>query len=522
MQQISSLCTSNYPRVISGKQSVRSGIRIGLAIALAAVLGFIPVFGAAQESSNPTDIKSALGLSGENASPSVNTQENLAPKIARSKTISSHSESGWREKWLKKWRADHERKAAKEKPDMSAAPHVAHPTRGTLSGSPLSESKKHTANIIKAKRLKARMSLAAESKKHTANIIKAKRLKARMFLASDAKKAAKKHEHSQKLVTAHKTKASKTVLAHFTTKKHDARSKQRIAHLTKDPELKPVHAVSIKSSKSALKTVTPKKKSQPGLPGRPRQEKALISASSKTDAAAPPLVKNSANTITPIPPSLYGQTKPDGFGASAESMKDHTQNSPIGAVNDSGRMIFYLIPTLAVLMLTLHLLRKFMEKSGRISRTDLQNGSARNSLRQWNYPREKKAGLLRMLLTRMQTTPDTKRAGNIHVIESIPLGNTHIHLVEVRGRTLLLGANAAGVNLLTELEADEIDDIQDSFHSQLQAASADLDVLDLAHTETPLQSMVATLEDVMRETREAVSSRTRRLRTLREDEDFIV
>ena len=41
---------------------------------------------------------------------------------------------------------------------------------------------------------------------------------------------------------------------------------------------------------------------------------------------------------------------------------------------------------------------------------------------------------------------------SIRVIESVPIGGSNVHLLEVRGRVLLLGASAGSMNLLAEFD----------------------------------------------------------------------
>ncbi len=478
----------------------KMGNRAGKTAALIVMLAIIPRLGIGQQSANPTDIKSALGISGESISPVAEKSENAAPKVAHSKVVNTQSSGGWREKWLKKWRDEHERKAAKKMPEQSAAPHVAHPTRGTHADSPLTETKQRTAKNSKLNSSKSIISHAGKSHKESTRI-----------------------EHSQKHVALHKPKSSKPSHVLINTNGTDPHSKHDAVHKSQKIKLNTQLMTANIDNKSLPDTKHLINKAPSTAHIRPLITKKAVSPDTQQMETSPrsPVIKSVSASVTP-PTSIYGQTKPDGFTETAESSKDHTQNSPIGAVNDSGRLMLFLIPTLAVLVGVLQLIRKYLEKNGHIGRPSVQNGMGRNRLAQWNFPQEKKTGIFKTIFSGMFKTPSSVRTGDIHVIESIPLGNTHLHLVEVRGRTLLLGANSSGVNLLTELEENEIDEIQGSFHAQLHAATADLSTLDLSDTETPLQSMVATLEDVMRETREAVAGRARRLHTVREDEEFIV
>lgn len=103
------------------------------------------------------------------------------------------------------------------------------------------------------------------------------------------------------------------------------------------------------------------------------------------------------------------------------------------------------------------------------------------------------------------------------MIESVPMGSANLHLIEVRGRTLLLGASASGLNLLTEIEeADPL--VNNEFRLLLEQATGDMDSLGLPDDALPASLLVGTLDDPLRDANQAVTRGTRRLRTVQETE----
>ena len=116
-------------------------------------------------------------------------------------------------------------------------------------------------------------------------------------------------------------------------------------------------------------------------------------------------------------------------------------------------------------------------------------------------------------MNRSQTT----ERGSIRVLESVPIGGSNLHLIEVRGRTLLLGASASGVNLLTEIEeSDSL--VNNEFRLLLEQAAGDMDSLGLTDDALPASLLVGTLDDPLRDANRAITRGTRRLRTVQETE----
>lgn len=223
---------------------------------------------------------------------------------------------------------------------------------------------------------------------------------------------------------------------------------------------------------------------------------------------AAPVKENSA---------LLEQTRPDIVPAPAlGETANRTQDNPFAAVGDSWRMIAYLLPLLVVLIGGLHLLRRYQEKKGRLpGPVQAAAKSARGFGTAAPRPRR---GLFQGLLGGLHLHNARQTGGSsIRTVESIPLGGVNLHLIEVRGRLLLLGATGSNVNLLAEWE-EKPGLGGDEFRSLLQAAASDMDGLNLDGSDWPARAIVGTLEDEMRDTGQALTRRARRLRTVMEAE----
>jgi len=176
-------------------------------------------------------------------------------------------------------------------------------------------------------------------------------------------------------------------------------------------------------------------------------------------------------------------------------------------------MIAYLLPTLVFILVCLNLVRRYQQKNGRLP------GAVQAAVRGASVSAPTAGGgLLGMMIGRMQPGVGQTTGGNgIRLLESVSIGASTLHLVQVRGRVLLLAGSGAGVTLLTELQEQE--GVQgDDFRALLQAAASDMDGLDLAEPNMPVSAVVGSLEGAMRDTGDAVARRIRRLRTVREAE----
>jgi flagellar biogenesis protein FliO len=193
-------------------------------------------------------------------------------------------------------------------------------------------------------------------------------------------------------------------------------------------------------------------------------------------------------------------------------------DSPLTAIGDGGRMLMTMLPVLLLIVGGLHLLRRWQQRTGRLPGLvqSLTRDPESRSAGGWKRNR---GGGLQALLGAFQQSQSTGRTGGIRLVESLPLGGANLHVVEVRGRALLLGVTGASVQTLAELTEPRASE-SNEFMAHLQAATADLDALDLEDPETPIETLVGSLESVMQETHAAVNRRVRRLRTVRqEDED---
>jgi flagellar biogenesis protein FliO len=210
-----------------------------------------------------------------------------------------------------------------------------------------------------------------------------------------------------------------------------------------------------------------------------------------------------------------GQTKPDPIAAPHNSGADHPLDSPLTAVGDAWKMLAYLLPMLLLIVGSLHLLRRFQQRMGRlpapIQAATRHSGKVQNSSRQ--PAGTATGGVLGLLASRRQPARPAQHHGAIRLVETVPIGGTNLHLVEVHGRMLLLGAAGGSVSLLTEFE-EQAGIKDDDFRVLLRAAAADMDVLDLSEPDLPATTMMTALEEMMQETGEAVTRRIRRLRTV--------
>lgn len=187
----------------------------------------------------------------------------------------------------------------------------------------------------------------------------------------------------------------------------------------------------------------------------------------------------------------------------------------MASVGDSWKMIAYLLPVLLAVMGCLKLLQRFQARTGRLpaalaSASRTTGGKARGRQNRGS------SGIWNALVGGFHLNNARKAGGSsIRLLESVPIGGANVHLLEVRGRVLLLGASAAGLNLLAEFEAGESASSND-FRDLLHAAAADMDALDYEQDDLPATAAVSTLEDLMRETGQSVGNNARRLRTVRE------
>lgn len=209
---------------------------------------------------------------------------------------------------------------------------------------------------------------------------------------------------------------------------------------------------------------------------------------------------------------LLDQAKPDIVGTT-DTVHDHTIDSPLQAVGDGWKMVAYLLPTLIFVLVCLNLLRRYQQKNGKLpAMLSAPRGVSRPA----------GPSLVKTFAGLFTSSAGGQRGGgsaNLRVLETITVGSATLHLVDVRGRTLLLaGGGPAGVTLLTEISEQDGAESND-FRQILQAAAADMDGLDLPNSDMPVSAVVGSLEDAMRDTGDSIERRLRRLRDARDAEN---
>lgn len=225
---------------------------------------------------------------------------------------------------------------------------------------------------------------------------------------------------------------------------------------------------------------------------------------------AKPATQAQTKTIATPNPAL-AQTKPDIVTSPAAANAFKTLDSPTAAIGDSGRMLFFLVPMLLATMGALKLLQRYQQKTGR-----LPSGLQKAALTQAQPKPAKSSGILSAILGSFSLNNAREKGGsNIRVVESVPIGGVNLHLVEVRGRLLLLGASGGSVNLLTEFQETEIDG--SDFRALLNTAAAEMDGLS-EYDSLPTSAVIGSVEDDLRGAGEAMQKRLRRLRTIQEAE----
>jgi len=212
-------------------------------------------------------------------------------------------------------------------------------------------------------------------------------------------------------------------------------------------------------------------------------------ASAPPKQAAPRKANRTAavSSSSPTPQAGQSSAAATDLAGTRPDPVDRTQDSPAAAMGDAWKFLLYLLPILGVIVLVTRGLRAFYQRTGGLP-----------SLRQ---------GLLGGL-----NLANARRVGgsNLRVVESVPIGTAGLHLVEARGRLLLLGTSGSGITLLTELN-EEREMPEAAFHSLLRAAAEDMeDGLDEANA--PLSSVIGSLDDTLRDVREAIARNAARVR----------
>jgi flagellar biogenesis protein FliO len=209
---------------------------------------------------------------------------------------------------------------------------------------------------------------------------------------------------------------------------------------------------------------------------------------------------------------IGSQAKPDIL-TGPDIGKDHTIESPLQVAGEGWKMIAYLIPTLAFILVCLNLLRRYQQKTGRLP------AGLRTASSDFGRASQGVGSAISGLLSFTKSGMGKSEASQgIRLLESRTIGASSLHLVQVRERTLLLSSSATGVALLTEFQ-EEGQDAADEFRSLLQSARAEMDAHDAPGEPLPASAVVGSLDGSVRETADAMARRLQRLRMASESEE---
>lgn len=190
----------------------------------------------------------------------------------------------------------------------------------------------------------------------------------------------------------------------------------------------------------------------------------------------PPTAKKAADVEKDVVGALSG-TKADVLGGA--------KDTPAASAGDTFRMLLVLLPVLGGIVLAVRGLKALQQRAGALP--DFRKGLRGAILGGFNLNNARKTG-----------------GSSIRVVESIPLGSASIHLIEARGRVLLLGATGGSMSTLADLTDTNGAAAEDSdFRSILNNMSDDLaEDYDL---QGGLGVVVGNLDDQIREAREAIA-----------------
>ncbi len=167
--------------------------------------------------------------------------------------------------------------------------------------------------------------------------------------------------------------------------------------------------------------------------------------------------------------SIYSQTRSD--------TNVQPISSPGSTLWDAIKMMLYLIPVLILILVALRLLKAYYERTGGLPnlKTSIMGS--------WNLINARQTG-----------------GSNIRIVESVPLGSIGLHLVEVKGRLLLISSGASGATLLKDLTDEESREDRD-FHTLLSNTEMDAEDSDNA-----IADIVGELDETIKNTRDSISS----------------
>lgn len=175
-------------------------------------------------------------------------------------------------------------------------------------------------------------------------------------------------------------------------------------------------------------------------------------------------------------------------GAKPDVLVGAKESAP-ASIGDTFRMLLVLLPVLGGIVLAVRGLKSVQQRTG--SLPDFHKGLRGAILGGFNANNARSRG-----------------GSSLRVLESIPIGAASLHLVEARGRLLLLGASGGSLSTLsdlTETRTGGVPTVEDSdFRSVLNSMSDDLEE-DYSDLRGGLGVVVESLEDQIREARDSIS-----------------
>ncbi len=269
--------------------------------------------------------------------------------------------------------------------------------------------------------------------------------------------------------------------------------------------------------KTHLRPVQPKAKPAHVKPS-------LAQTEPSADAKAAPEPKPAAALKSASPTPLFLETKADLPGtppvdSALGIVGAKPRESSFSAINDGGRMVIYLFPLLLCVVGAIRLLARYQSRSGRLpaplAALAVRAGETARPLPKPAKPLRPAGGFFAALAGGLKTENVTASGGGaIRLVESVPLGGANLHLIEVRGRSILVGATANGLNVLTEFgDAQQEEDTR--FRYLLEEAATNLDGLDMSAVGDSPVLRVGSLEEELRDASASVERSAQRLQTLR-------
>ncbi len=189
--------------------------------------------------------------------------------------------------------------------------------------------------------------------------------------------------------------------------------------------------------------------------------------------------------------------------------------SPMRTVGQGVSMLVYLLPVLFIIVGALQLIKRLQQKLAISSTPNLSLQTLPKSTATPRHSGSMVAAITKSMFAKKQ--PVNASGCNIRLVESTPLGNSCLALVEVRGKLLLLGVSGSSVALITEFQEQGHENDSD-FRALMRAAAMDLDGVDFAAAELPSSAIMGDLGEAVAAAGSAVTRSMQRLRTVAEVE----